>query len=167
MTPAPSQIYPGTMASPVELRLLAEEYRVAAHALRQLGRPGEPWSRAPFRLLAIHAIELYLNALLLHRGREPRQVRSLQHDMAKRAELARGAGLRLRSKTAGHLAALGHNREYLVTRYEPEPQGASELNRLVATLDEVAIKVTAELEPSPLRTRPVSSGPAASAALRG
>jgi hypothetical protein len=145
--------YPGETAAPEQLLRLADEYRRAAHLLRPSGRPGEQMSRAPFRLVAIHAIELYLNALLLHRGYPPSRVRGLQHDLAQRAELAVAAGLKLRSRTAAHLDAIARNREYLVIRYVPELNGASsQINRLTATLDELAKKVTSELTAAP---RPV------------
>jgi hypothetical protein len=135
--------YPGELATPGEIRLLADEYRKAAHVLQQLGRAGEPLSRAPFRLSAIHAIELYLNALLLYRGYAPSEIRRMQHDLTERTELAIACGLRLRSRTAAHLKALAENREYLVTRYGPEMSGTvSQINRLEATLEEVSRKVT-------------------------
>lgn len=142
--------YPGQSASVLELRALADEYRHAAHLLLQLGRPGKPLSRAPLRLAAIHAIELYLNALLLHRGHAPAAIRGLQHDLPARAALTREAGLHLRLKTRDHVEALGRNREYLASRYAPE-QGASlsEVNRLMATLDEVARKVGDRLDAAP------------------
>ena len=141
------KLFPGELATPGEIRLLADEYRKAAHLLQRLGRTGEPLSRAPFRLAAIHAIELYLNALLLHRGYAPSEIRRMQHDLAQRTGLAIACGLRLRSRTAVHLNALAENREYLVTRYGPEISGTiSRINRLEATLDEVARKVTKVLE---------------------
>ena len=142
--------YPGQGASVLELRTLADEYRRAAHLLVQLGRPGKPLSRAPLRLAAIHAIELYLNALLLHRGHAAAAIRGMQHDLPARAALTREAGLQLRLKTRDHLEALGRNREYLASRYAPE-QGASlsEVNRLMATLDEVARKVRDRLDAAP------------------
>ncbi len=137
------ELYPGDLATPGQIRLLADEYRKAAHLLQQLGRGGEPLSRAPFRLSAIHAIELYLNALLLHRGYAPSKIRRMQHNLAERTGLAIAGGLRLRSRTAAHLNALAENREYLVTRYGPELNGpTSQINRLEATLEEVAKKVT-------------------------
>jgi len=123
--------------------LLANEYRRAASALYALGRKGEPLSRAPYRLLAIHALELYLSAVLIHRGHAPTAVRGLQHDLATRAHLAAIAGLVLRKRTAAHLASLAMSREYVVTRYSPEAQcSLSQVNRLAATLEEVAAKVT-------------------------
>jgi hypothetical protein len=148
MPPEISSPYPGELATPAEIRCLADEYRKAAQLLLQLGRSGRPLSRAPFRLSAIHAIELYLNALLLHSGLEPNQIRGLQHDLAKRASFAAEAGLKLRSRTAAHLTTLARSREYLVTRYGPELTGTvSQINRLQATLEEVAKKVTQLLLP--------------------
>ncbi|WP_245331132.1 hypothetical protein [Mesorhizobium sophorae] len=135
--------YPGDLASAQQVHELAEEYRKAANHLLQLGRPGKPLSRAPFRLAAIHAIELYLTALLLHRGHNPNQIRKMQHDLSERTDRAIEAGLRLRAKTARHLQSLSQNREYLVTRYGPELAAtASQINRLTATLEQVAAKVT-------------------------
>lgn len=135
--------YPGELASPRQLHELAEEYRKAANLLLQQGRPGKPLTRAPFRLSAIHAIELYLTALLLHCGHNPNQIRKMQHDLSARTEHALKAGLQLRTKTATHLQSLSQNREYLVTRYGPELAATtSQINRLTATLEEVAAKVT-------------------------
>ncbi|MGX5805919.1 hypothetical protein ACWGS9_32600 [Bradyrhizobium sp. Arg314] len=59
--------YPGQLASPQQIHELA-------HSSFQLGRSGKPLTQAPFRLSAIHAIELYLTALLLH-GHSPNQIR--------------------------------------------------------------------------------------------
>ncbi|AMX99011.1 hypothetical protein AB0V83_31430 [Mesorhizobium ciceri] len=135
--------YPGELASAQQIHELAEEYRKAAALLVPLGRSGKPLSRAPFRLSAIHAIELYLTALLLHRGHEPDQIRKMHHDLAARAKHTVEAGLRLRAKTANHLQSLSQNREYLIIRYGPEMAAtASQINRLTATLEEVAVKVT-------------------------
>jgi hypothetical protein len=142
--------YPGELASPQQVQELAEEYRKAAKHLLQLGRPGKPLTRAPFRLAAIHAIELYLTALLLHRGHNAGDIRKMQHDLAERTDHAQRAGLRLRAKTARHLQSLSQNREYLVTRYGPELAAtASQINRLTATLEEVAVKVTTLIALSP------------------
>lgn len=142
--------YPGELASPQQIHELAEEYRKAAHQLLPLGRAGKPLTRAPFRLSAIHAIELYLTALLLHRGHNPSQIRKMHHDLSARTEHTTAAGLRLRAKTAKHLQSLSQNREYLVTRYGPEMSAtASQINRLTATLEEVAAKVTVLIAKSP------------------
>lgn len=139
--------YPGELATPQQLRALAEEYRKAAHLLLTLGQRGKPLTRAPFRLSAIHAIELHLNALLLHRGHQPARVRGLHHDLLTRTELAIAGGLKLRLRTEEHLRALHRDREYLVTRYGPEVRPTtSNINRLTATLEEVATKVTLLLD---------------------
>lgn len=135
--------YPGALASPLQLYQLAEEYRKAAHTLLKLGQTGKPLTRAPFRLSAIHAIELFLNALLLQRGHSPEEIRGLQHDLGARAELSIAVGLRLRMRTAKHLQTLSQNREHLITRYGPElATTASQINRLTATLDEIASKTS-------------------------
>ena len=135
--------YPGELATPDQVRRLADEYRRAAHHLLTMGRKGEPLSRAPFRFAAIHAIELYLNAFLLHRGQGTAVVRGLQHNLAARTDLALQEKLVLRQRTVAHLQSMTINREYLVMRYGPETKiTASQVNRLTATLAEVAGKVT-------------------------
>ena len=136
--------YPGDEASPAQLLLLAGEYRGAAHDLLARGRKGVASSWAPARMTAIHAIELNLNAVLLAKGGDPAQIRGLQHNLAKRAERSAVQDLRLRRRTLQHLGSLSEGREYLATRYGPElGSNWTQLNRLMATLDEVAAKVTA------------------------
>lgn len=134
--------YPGELATPEDLLRLADSYRQAALALAALGTRGDPVSRAPYRNAAIHAIELYLNALLLRAGHAPSFVRGLQHDFSARADLAITCGLLLRRRTAEHLRMIASTREHLVARYGPELTSTlAQLNRLAATLDEVATKV--------------------------
>lgn len=134
--------YPGAQASPRELLQLAAEYHAAAELLATRGRRNEPISRAPYRLAAIHAVELYLNAFLLHSGLDHAQVRGLQHDLAARTDLSLERGLHLRKRTAAHLRAMTEAREYLASRYSPELWSTlSQLNRLSATMAEVADKV--------------------------
>ncbi|WP_349940098.1 hypothetical protein [Fulvimarina sp. MAC8] len=121
---------------------MAEEYRSSAKALVKLGRFGGSITGAPFRLAAIHAIELYLNVWLLLDGIEPSVIRGLHHDFAKRTELVLKSDLRLRLKTVQHLIALSERREYIVARYAPEQlMTLTQPNRLQATLEEVARKV--------------------------
>lgn len=140
---AQRRIYPGESATAIETNKLADHYRMAAHHLREKGRRGDPLSWAPYRLTAIQAIELYLNALLLHQNHEPSDVRGLQHNLSLRADMAITAGLKLRKLTAAHLHSLNANREYLTSRYCPELNvTTSQLTRLTATLDEVAKKVS-------------------------
>lgn len=131
-----------------DLLRLAKEYQKAAHHLRQR-RKGGPLTWAPYRLSAIHAIELFLSALLIHKGHDASEVRGMQHDLRKRFELVQHHGLQLRKRTADHLSAMVDNREYLVTRYAPEMietvspiARLSPISRLDATLEELANKVT-------------------------
>src|SRR3546814_17664079 len=98
----------------------------------------------------IHAIELYLNALLLHKGHAPAEIRGYQHDLAKRAGLAAAKALRLRQRTLHHLGSLSAGREYRATRCGHELGGNwNQLNRLTATLAEVRAKVGAAIYPAP------------------
>lgn len=125
---------------------LAASYHDAASALALTGKRGDQMSCAPYRLLAIHAIELYLNAWLLNYGHSPVSVRKLQHDLGVRAALAMAGGLAIRRKTAKHLQDLDAAREYLVTRYDPQMgPSLSQLTRLQATLADVSKKVSCVL----------------------
>jgi len=140
--------YPGDIATPHQIIGLADQYRRAADILLPTGKRRNPISRAPYRLSALHAIELYLNALLLDRGHSSAKLRALQHNLAARTDLALGAGLRLRRRTILHLKSISETREYLITRYGPEMTGtASQLNRLSATVREVSSKVSAMVAP--------------------
>lgn len=98
------------------------------------GRKGQPWTWAPARMAAIHAVELYLNALLIEKGHSAAEIRGFQHDLKKRASLPAVRALKLRERTLAHLASLSEGREYLATRYGPELSGTwSQVNRLIAT----------------------------------
>ena len=100
------------------------------------------------RLVAIQAIELFLNAWLLTKGHSPSKLRGMQHDLEERTKLAVASGLVLRARTSEHLNSMGRTREYLIMRYGPEMAStASQINRLFATLDEVAEKVAKQLNP--------------------
>lgn len=96
-------------------------------------------------MVAIHAVELYLNAFLLRSGHSAGQVRGLQHNLVARADLAVQLGLVLRKRTREHLHAMSQSREFLVTRYVPSGTSLSEINRLQATVEEVAQKVSAAI----------------------
>lgn len=149
-----SRTYPGDLASHDQLLALADEYRQAALVLRERGVRKRPLTWAPFRLTAIQAVELYLNVYLLRKGYSASQVRGLQHDLGLRSSEAITAGLKLRQRTTEHLQRLSDQREYLVTRYGPElASTTSQINRLAATLEEVARKV-APLPVSPTPTLP-------------
>lgn len=138
--------FPGADATAAQVHELAAEYRRAAGLLAVAGVPGRPLTRSPYRLLVIQAVELYLNGYLLAHGQDSAAIRRLHHDLGARARLAVSAGLVLRARTLAHLEQLAANREYLTSRYAT---GAgvvrSNPNRLAATLDEVASKVTMSL----------------------
>ena len=140
---------------------MADHYRLAAIELLAPGRRSDPIAQAPGRLLALQAIELFLNAWLRSSGESVRQIRARQHDFAGRAETALAGGLALRRRTVCHLAGITGSREYLIVRYDPEGiAAASQVNRLLATLDEVARKVrTAPAQPpASLRPRRIAAG---------
>lgn len=140
------KLYPGETATPAQVLALANEYRRAAEALWGTGRAGQPLSRAPYRLIAIHAVELYLNAYLLASGHSTLDVRGMQHDLAMRTQRALDAKLVLQRRTAAHLLALTETREYLLVRYDAAAPCASNPNRVAATLKDVAEKVTAFID---------------------
>lgn len=135
--------YPGSAASAWQILSLAHEYHNSCTHLMIRFEGEEPQALAPARLLAIHAIELYLSAFMLDAGDTPKMVRGLQHDLAGRARRAVACGLVLRSKTADHLTRLTSGREYVAARYGPElVRSQSELSRLTATLKEVSERVS-------------------------
>ena len=140
-----ASIYPGDTANAAQIMEMADAYHAAATALNLRNCGAKPVETAPFRLLAIHAIELYLNAYLLARGTSASHVRGLQHDFARRTDLVVAGKLALRIRTVRHLHCLANSREYLTTRYDPELPNASKINRLQATLNEVSRKVTAAI----------------------
>lgn len=99
---------------------LADAYKEAAHVLFLLNE-GEKWpASAPFRLTALHSIELYLSAFLRGSGSAPEEIRSAQHDFGKLAKLVREAKLHLQNRTIEHLDAVAAGREYLLSRYDPK-----------------------------------------------
>lgn len=141
--------YPGATATSQETVDLAAAFRASAATLlaAKANHKHASFDLSPFRLCALHAIELYLRAFLLAQGYQCETIRAMHHNVAEHAALAEKNGLVLRRKTANHLAALVQNREYLVSRYETDEQRAlSQLNRLLATLNEVSTKVSKQLE---------------------
>ncbi len=147
--------YPGETAEPDKILALASEFALAAEKLLDLRRKGKPLSQAPFRFTAIHAIELYLNAVLLARGLGHAEVKKLQHDLSKRTDHAKGMGLKLGPRTAKHIEKLTTSKEYQKTRYDPHATELSQLNRLHRTLQEVqeqSLKILRNAETSaPIR----------------
>jgi hypothetical protein len=140
--------YPGDRAAPADLLRLADAYRAAALALRDHGPRGTPADWAPFRLNAIHALELYLNAAIRADGCTPAAVRALQHDLIARLDHAAVRRLALRRRTTEHLHVLGNGRDYLLARYDPASATAPP-SRMEATLADVARKARAAVAPAP------------------
>ncbi|TWB45570.1 hypothetical protein FBZ98_11540 [Rhizobium sp. ERR 922] len=118
---------------------LAAQYRDAANAL---GEGVSNLNHLPRRLLALHSIELYLDALLLANGLDRETVCGFERDLNARTRIAMDIGLVLRKRTAAHLATLPSSREYLAVSYGSETTATlSQINRVMATLDEVSLKV--------------------------
>ncbi|MBX5068919.1 hypothetical protein [Rhizobium lentis] len=136
--------YPGCEASVHDILELASHYRTAAILLGECSR-STPLSHTPRRFLALHSIELHLNAFLLAKGHEPKKIRGLQHDIGEGSQWAKDAGLILRKRTEAHLATL--KREYLVTRYDPAAPLSPE-NQVMATLEELSQKVRKAIDGS-------------------
>lgn len=146
--------YPGDGASPYDMNRLADFYRDAAHRSSGSIQNGDPLSAGPMRLLAIHSIELNLSAYLLLHGVTWAEVRKMGHDLVARLDCAEGKGLVLRARTAAHIGAMARDREYLVARYGPDCLStASQMNRLLATLEEVARKVSLAVAYAPIRSQ--------------
>ena len=126
---------------------------------------GEPISAGPMRLLAIHSIELNLSAYLLLQGSSWPAIRRMGHDLTARLESATAKGLVLRERTSAHIRAIARDREYLIARYGPDCLAtASQMNRLLATLEEVARKVSRAVADAP-PLRPIASRDVGSAAM--
>ncbi len=143
----PSPPYPSDRATAEQILLLAQSYRHAAQSL--VAKKGTAISRAPCRFLALHAIELYQDALLLKHGHKAAAIRKTQHNIAMRAEMAAAGGLILRRKTVEHLSAATAQREYMQMRYSDDmPATLANLNRILATLEELAEKITAMVQPA-------------------
>ena len=135
--------YSGDHASPYEMNRLADFYRDAAYRSSGSVLIGDPISASPMRLLAIHSIELNLSAYLLLQGSSWPAIRTMGHDLTARLECAIERGLVLRERTSAHIRAIARDREYLIARYGSDCLStALQMNRLLATLDEVARKIS-------------------------
>ena len=156
MLDATDSPYPGDGASVDDLLALAASYAKAARHLSSLVKKGEPATRAPGHLCAVHAVELYLSSYLRHCGVAACELRGLQHDVAARMERAARHGLVVDQRTAAHLERLVSEREYVVSRYGPDQLATlSQQNRVEATLREVESKVLAAIRKAPARTASV------------
>jgi hypothetical protein len=139
----PEDFYGSDEMSAAECLALAGEYMRAAMHLKTIWRPRKAASRAPFRFTAIHAIELYLTAYLLHAGEPWPKLRRMGHNLQQRHDVAADRGLMLRKRTRTSLGVISRQREYLKSRYAQNEARPTQLNRLEATLEEVAKKVAA------------------------
>ncbi|MEP7456628.1 hypothetical protein [Phyllobacterium sp. SB3] len=138
--------YPGKAAGVRGILNSATQYQDATN---KLGESSSKPNQIPRRLLAIHAMELYLNAFLLAKGVDSTTIRSFRHDLGARTRIASEAGLVLRKRTVAHLATLSASNEYHIIRYAPELMSTlSQLNRVMATLDELSWKVRKMLRAS-------------------
>ncbi len=137
--PGNGPAYAGKAADVRGILNLAARYRDAANTLGEgLPKP----NHLPRRLLALHAIELYLHAFLLAKGMGHTTIHGFRHDLGEQARIAAETGLVLRKRTMAHLATLSSSREYLVVSYGPETTATlSQMNRVMATLDELSLKV--------------------------
>ena len=141
--------YPGEKASPHDVLALANAFADRAPLLLEGLKGTASVAKAPFRLVAIHAIELYLNAYLLNCGCPPSEIRSYHHNLGKRLAQVETKGLKLRKKTFEHLQRLTVSREYLTSRYDPNDPGSSQLTRLKASLQDVRKKVSTAIPANP------------------
>ncbi|NTI78395.1 hypothetical protein G6L79_30820 [Agrobacterium rhizogenes] len=140
--------YPGKAAEVRGILNLATQYRDAAS---KLGESSSKPNQLPQRLLALHAMELYLDAFLLANGVNPTTIGGFRHDLGERARIASEAGLVLRKRTVAHLATLSARNEYHIIRYVPELMSTlSQVNRVMATVDELSRKVRKALRVSRL-----------------
>ena len=142
--------YPGADARVEEVIRLANHYRGAANDLLRLAagegaRAGSPRAGSAPSTPSSSTSTPSCSKL----GHPPERIRDSRHDLAARAALANAGGLGLRRRTAIHLAAMTQGREYLVLRYDPGMAELAPLNRLWATLDEIARKVTRAVRASP------------------
>ncbi|MFK0167036.1 hypothetical protein [Rhizobium sp. NPDC090279] len=140
--------YSGKAAGVQGILNLATQYQDAAG---KLGESSSKPNHLPRRLLALHAMELYLNAFLLAKGVSPTAIRGVRHDLGERVRMASEAGLVLRKRTVAHLATLSANNEYYIIRYAPELTSTlSQVSRVMATVDDISRKVRKALRVSRL-----------------
>ena len=144
--PCNGPAYPGKAAGVRGILSLATQYQDAAN---KLGEGSSKANHLPRRLLALHAMEFYLNAFLVAKGVNLTTISGFQHDLGQRARMASEAGLVLRKRTVAHLATLSASNEYHVIRYAPELTSTpSQMTRVMATVDELSRKVRKALRAS-------------------
>ncbi|MGV2186551.1 hypothetical protein [Rhizobium rhizogenes] len=82
--------YPGKAAGVRGILNLAKQYQDAAS---KLGEGSSTPNQAPRRLLALHALELYLDAFLLAKGVNTATIGGFRHDLRELTRVASEAGL--------------------------------------------------------------------------
>lgn len=140
---------PGDNATPQDVLVLANQYRSAFENLRRPKGAAAKALIAPAHLCAIHAIELYLHALLRQEGTPYPALRDHHHKLADMVTYECVAELNLRTKTIQHLKTMTDSREYVVVRYAPEMKHKrSNPTQVEATLKDIADKVIERFTPS-------------------
>ncbi|MEZ2224473.1 hypothetical protein [Rhizobium sp. RCC_161_2] len=87
----------------------------------------------------------------ISRNSTPAIISGFRHDLGELTRIASEAGLVLRKRTVAHLAALSAGNEYHVISYAPELMSTlSQVNRVMATVDELSRKVRKALRVSRL-----------------
>lgn len=128
-----------------EILTLATRYKDAAI---QLGCASPKQAGLPLRLLALRSIGFYLDGLLLAKGFDHATIRGLEQDLAERSRIAVDIGLVLRKRTAAHLFILSSSGECRIITHGLALGPLSQINRVMATLDEVSRKVPTVLRAS-------------------
>jgi len=100
-----------------DLIALANEYAKCANALNGLRKQNRRLQSAPHRFAALHAIDLYLNACLIHLGKGLKHTKSLQHNFYVKFELLELEGFVLKQRFKTYLKLLTDSGEYTQTRY--------------------------------------------------
>jgi HEPN domain-containing protein len=146
--------YPGDHIDGVALLGMAKSYHEAADRLRAALTPCKNGDYAPWRLLALHAIELYLSAAMLRHDHDMAVVRSSSHDLEKKLNLLLKDGMRFSEKTCHVLRLVSQDRHYVRARYAPDMvKEMMPITRLNAALSDVAALMSRQVVPA----RPISA----------
>ncbi len=144
--------YPGSETDPRKLFELAGTYRLAFDTLCDQMQKGPGGLHSPASFCGIHAIELYLQALLRMDGVCPVEARGFRHRLSDIAAHPSVAALALRKRTRDHLCSITQSREYLVVRYAPDLKAErSQRNQIEASLEDLARKIGARFNGSSSR----------------
>lgn len=128
---------------------IAEEYKRAAELL---GADAMQSGRMPHRLLALHALERFLRAHLLHTGQTPEAIRDFRHDIEKMRVDCEAHGLRISKQSRHFITAVAAEGDYVRVRYDtgvdyrggdwpPLPRPNASMKLLIEVLDDVSTAV--------------------------